>query len=228
MPSLRLCRGDLFAGKSPAIAHGCNLRGVMGAGVAKAMKLRYPETFDAYEKMCNEKTFLGGDFLVTEESNNGTPLLIYNLMTQSGFEGADINFLQTAMTNMLYDLARRNIVSVTMPLIGGGLGGINPSACLNIYLKALELTGFKVQLNVIVQFVPGIVPEPILDNAHDAAQHFKKYQSVRSTEKDKRAPGSPISIPLEGEERLPGGAILRTRELTGKELQDALEKNGIK
>lgn len=220
---MRLCRGDLFAGTSPVIAHGCNLRGVMGAGVAKQMKIRFPDTFDRYEAMCKDKTFLGGDMLVTEELlGNGRKIRIYNLMTQSGFEGADINFLITAMHNMLDDAAKNGIKEITMPLIGGGLGGINPSACLNIYMQALEYTGCATTLKVIVQYVAGVIPEPILDNANDASKYFKKHQAVRASEKDQNAPGSPMSLE-EGTERLPGGAIMRTRELTGEELKRVQE-----
>ena len=45
--------GDLFS--SPAsqiLVHGVNARGIMGAGVAKQFKLRFPESYMAYQGQC--------------------------------------------------------------------------------------------------------------------------------------------------------------------------------
>jgi O-acetyl-ADP-ribose deacetylase (regulator of RNase III) len=41
-------KGDLIQGKQAMIVHGCNAQGVMGAGVALAIKQRLPFAFEAY------------------------------------------------------------------------------------------------------------------------------------------------------------------------------------
>ena len=42
--------GDLLNVTEGIILHGCNGQGVMGAGVAKAIKMKYPEAFTAYKE----------------------------------------------------------------------------------------------------------------------------------------------------------------------------------
>jgi O-acetyl-ADP-ribose deacetylase (regulator of RNase III) len=46
--------GDLFdnAYGVRAIAHGCNCQGSMGAGIAKAIRARYPAMYEEYRRSC--------------------------------------------------------------------------------------------------------------------------------------------------------------------------------
>ena len=41
--------GDLLDVEEGAIIHGCNAQGVMGSGVALAIKTKYPKAYDAYK-----------------------------------------------------------------------------------------------------------------------------------------------------------------------------------
>lgn len=43
-------QGDLLDVEEGAIIHGCNAQGVMGSGVALAIKTKYPKAYDAYKK----------------------------------------------------------------------------------------------------------------------------------------------------------------------------------
>lgn len=49
-----ILNGDVFTAPFDAIAHQVNCRGVMNSGVAKTVRERYPEAFDAYKKLCDE------------------------------------------------------------------------------------------------------------------------------------------------------------------------------
>lgn len=49
-----IVNGDVFTTQFDAIAHQVNCQGVMNSGVAKTVRERYPEVFDAYKKLCNE------------------------------------------------------------------------------------------------------------------------------------------------------------------------------
>lgn len=172
MGSMRLCRGDIFAGNPEAIAHGCNLLGVMGAGIAVEFKNRYPLMFDEYQKACKEKKLRGGDVFVYDAP--GTK--IFNLMTQSGCKGADIQFLREALDHMCEQAMRMGIRRVTIPMIGAGLGGIQPTVCLNCYLEAVEK--YNIELYVVVQVVPGMKPCPMMDEKHDPADQFKRAREI--------------------------------------------------
>ena len=47
---------DIFESGADIICHQVNCRGVMGSGVAKQIKDRYPLVFDEYKKWCVERT----------------------------------------------------------------------------------------------------------------------------------------------------------------------------
>ena len=76
--------GDLAKPNVSAIAHVCNCMGVMGSGVALAVRTRYPEAFAAYKKA--EKDFFFGLKLGTiSVAKIRNDKRIYNLHAQGSF-----------------------------------------------------------------------------------------------------------------------------------------------
>src|SRR5262249_60524830 len=49
--------GDLFANRfrARALAHGCNCRGSMGAGIATGFRDRYPAMYEEFRRRCKAK-----------------------------------------------------------------------------------------------------------------------------------------------------------------------------
>lgn len=47
--------GNLFDSKAPVLVHQVNCRGVMGSGVAKQVKDRYPYVYQEYVQYCKER-----------------------------------------------------------------------------------------------------------------------------------------------------------------------------
>ena len=173
MGSIRLCRGDVFKTTSDAIAHGCNVRGAMGAGIAYTFKRMYPDMYEQYKYLCDHSKLMVGDiFKYTDGTLDGRPITIYNLMSQTGFDGADAAFLMQSFMSMVEDANSSGIKEITIPMIGAGLGELQPTVCLNIFLTAAEV--FNGRINVVVQYVEDVVPEPIMDGTHDPRKIFKR------------------------------------------------------
>lgn len=123
---LREIQGDVFESGAPVIAHGCNTVGVMGAGIAKEMRKRYPVMHERYQSMCDNQTFTtGGVFLysVPEE-----PLHIANLATQK-YPGrnAKLEYIIDSMSKLveLCEMYTPEISPIAMPRIGAGIGGLD-------------------------------------------------------------------------------------------------------
>lgn len=183
MGTMRLCRGDLFktlSDESVAIAHGCNVLGAMGAGIAYDVKRIFPEMFDEYKELCKNKKLGPGDFFYSPQRLKGQPVNVYNLMTQTGLNGADIQFIRTAFERMFEDANKKGIKTINIPMIGAGLGGITPTTCLNIYLETVER--FNGRLNVIVQYVENIVPHEIVDDRNDPRNQYKRAREIAEKE----------------------------------------------
>ena len=52
---IHLIKGNLFDTDSTVIAHQVNCQGVMGSGVARQVKEKYPEAYDKYQEECFNK-----------------------------------------------------------------------------------------------------------------------------------------------------------------------------
>ena len=120
-------QGDLFTTNCDIIAHGCNCVGGFGAGVARTMANKYPESRDKFmEKHRTVKWNLGDVQFV---KTNGK--IIANCATQFYYGGkqkghvyADYGAIEECMKKLLqYSLD--NNLSVAIPKIGAGLAGGN-------------------------------------------------------------------------------------------------------
>ena len=115
-------KGNLLDVQSGIIVHGCNAQGVMGSGVALAVRQKYPECFNAY---ANADLHLG---LVVWHYENEN-LWIANAITQD-FYGTDKRHVNYAAIAFCFEHVFKNAIygsstpfEVHFPKIGAGLGG---------------------------------------------------------------------------------------------------------
>lgn len=122
---------DIAKIASGIVVHGCNAQGVMGSGVALAIRREWPAIFAPYAAFCkaaNHSPFLLGTIqpnFITDD------LVVVNAITQhtfgrSGGPYASSNAIKCA----LYTIGESVISSgktwnIYMPLIGCGLGGLS-------------------------------------------------------------------------------------------------------
>jgi len=72
--------GDAFSSDCPALGHGVNTLGVMGAGIAVQFRQRWPAMYPAYRQACPSGQLQPGGLFVYYASDR----LIANLATQRG------------------------------------------------------------------------------------------------------------------------------------------------
>ena len=119
-------KGNLLGAESGVIAHGCNAQGVMGSGVAKAVREKYPKAYEKYKLRCDlveHKQLLLGRVIWYEVKDN---FYIANAITQLNFGGdgkqyVDYEAVQVAFANINSAMDNEQILHI--PMIGAGLGG---------------------------------------------------------------------------------------------------------
>lgn len=132
-----LYNSNILEVTSGVIVHGCNAQGVMGSGVAKQLRAKYPEIYGAYVKhldsfKAKSSKPLGSVSFVAVHSG----LIVANAITQE-FYGRDgkqyvsYEALHKAMLDVI-DLAYGGTVHVPY-LIGAGLGGGNEQKVMKIF-----------------------------------------------------------------------------------------------
>jgi O-acetyl-ADP-ribose deacetylase (regulator of RNase III) len=72
--------GDVFASTCPALGHGVNTLGSMGAGIAVEFRRRWPAMYRAYVQECRSGRLQPGGIFVFQAADR----LIVNLATQRG------------------------------------------------------------------------------------------------------------------------------------------------
>lgn len=133
--SYEIINKDLTTVERGIIVHGCNCQGVMGSGVAKALRSKWPQIFTSYKRMCDNcvsrNNLLGGVSMVQINSE----LHIANAFTQlyygkDGRKYADPEAIVTALSSVngfaagwasTFDV----MMDIYLPKIGCGLGGLD-------------------------------------------------------------------------------------------------------
>lgn len=132
-----LCKGDIFFSQAEIICHQVNCRGVMGAGIARAVRDRYPGIYETYKSICDgfcadgrSSELLG--YAMILETEEGSGKYIANLFAQDGYRrGPNDRTVYTnyeALAKAVDDLAKTaaayHIKTVAIPLnMGCGLAG---------------------------------------------------------------------------------------------------------
>ena len=121
-------KGDLFESGADIIAHGCNTKGVMGAGVAAIVRQKWPHVNQIYQEYCNQGSFRGGECLIisTKPGINASEVpAVANLATQIQ-PGADarIGLIAESLIRLREQMIALNLKTLAMPRIGCGIGGL--------------------------------------------------------------------------------------------------------
>jgi len=150
-------KGDITKETEGYILHGVNCRGVMGSGVALAIKTKWPKIYKRFQDMfASVKSFGEPDVLLgridtIEISPN--KLYVINGYTQNfyGKDGkryASVEAVDSVLNSSFAEASRGNIKSLKTVRIGCGLGGLDWDTEVEpLFLKYVEkFPNVKVQI----------------------------------------------------------------------------------
>ena len=122
--------GNLMDVTNGHIVHGCNAQGVMGSGVALAVKRKYPGAFEDYVSIHEEE---GLELGMAYPYCPTTSLVIWNAVTQEWFgqptRNCSYDAIQTCFEDIDGAISKSDELSIAVvkeihiPFIGAGLGG---------------------------------------------------------------------------------------------------------
>ena len=144
--------GDLFEAGIPVLAHGVNLWGFMGSGIAREFRSRWPEMYAEYQEQCREGVLTLGRY--HEWTAPYKSVTVFNLATQPApGPYATVGAVREATGRMLSRAQEERVKAVAVPRIGCGLGGLDWERDVRPALEAVA-AGSPVRL-VVVTPVPG-------------------------------------------------------------------------
>lgn len=115
--------GDLLESEEMALGHGCNTKGLMGAGIAGAIAVKWRRTvFVPYYEACLRGDFVPGTSQLCITNSGRT---VFNLATQDEpGPHADQWWVLLALGNMFEQCIKHGIDRVAIPRLGCGIGGL--------------------------------------------------------------------------------------------------------
>ena len=114
-------RGDLLDTDIQHILHGCNCRGVMGSGVALAIRNRYPQAYQDYLQEYQSHGLLLGNIIISVQEDGRH---IYNALTQERYgRDGQVYVSYWAIAETFAKINSFGIDAIALPRIGAGLGG---------------------------------------------------------------------------------------------------------
>lgn len=136
--------GDLFAHPAQALAHGVNCQGIVG-GLASIMANEYPDAMTQYVLACRNGELAPGAALLTRDA--GKDRVVIHCASQN-LPGPDarLEWLRDSLTTGLDLAAKHGITSVALPLIGGGIGGLDPAVAERAIREVAESSPIEVTL----------------------------------------------------------------------------------
>ncbi|WP_082794302.1 macro domain-containing protein [Thauera humireducens] len=126
--------GNIFKSKCQTIVNTVNCVGVMGAGIALEIRLRYPDLYKRYVQLCAEKKIDIGLLWIYK----GTDRWILNFPTKRHWRyPSKLEYLHAGLKRFVDTYEERGVQSIAFPLLGADKGGIDPSVSLELMQRYL-------------------------------------------------------------------------------------------
>ena len=112
--------GDLLQTDVKHIIHGCNSKGVIGSGVAKAIRDMYPKAYLDYNDAYNNYGLELGDIIVSVQDDGK---VIHNAITQQdyGRDSSRVYVSYWAIAEAFRKINQWGTKEIALPKIGAGL-----------------------------------------------------------------------------------------------------------
>ena len=125
--NISLMRGNLFDSRMQTLCNTVNTVGVMGAGIAKEFKIRYPEMFEEYKEMCAQKRVVPGEPYCWKPADGGARShWVLNFPTKKHWRHpSKIEWLESGLQYLQENYRRWGIVSLAVPALGCSLGKLS-------------------------------------------------------------------------------------------------------
>lgn len=122
---LEIVRGDLFDAKVDALIHPSNCVATFGGGLSRQFRNRFPEIVLPYQRACKSGSIRPGHIHVYDRETD-SPRFIISLPTKRHWrDPSKIEDIATGLDALVDAVAALHIISVAIPPLGCGLGGLD-------------------------------------------------------------------------------------------------------
>lgn len=143
-PFTYIKKGDILGSRMQAIINTVNCVGVMGKGIALQVKKAYPEVFQDYEQRCNRREIKLG---VPYFYRTGTGKIIINFPTKQHWKNnSKLSDIETGLKYLAQHIKQWGVVSLAVPPLGCGNGGLKWSEVKPLVIRHLSHIGIPIEI----------------------------------------------------------------------------------
>ncbi|WP_198334693.1 macro domain-containing protein [Psychrobacter namhaensis] len=133
--AVRELKGSIFTSEAQVIVNTINCEGVMGAGLALECRLRYPDMFDRYVKICQKGLLEPGKLWLYKDNNPW----ILNFPTKKHWRyPSKESYLRDGLQKFCDTYKSKEIMSIAFPLLGADKGGLDENVSRSILMEYLS------------------------------------------------------------------------------------------
>ncbi len=148
---LNIKKGNIFTTNCSTIVNTVNCVGVMGAGIAYEFRLRHPDMFEKYKKLCNDKLIQIGKLWIYKPENGKWVL---NFPTKFHWKyPSKIEYLEKGLEKFVDTHKCKGITSIAFPILGAENGGIPENQSIEIMRKYLEPLDIEIEIYYYDKYV---------------------------------------------------------------------------
>ena len=141
---MRVLLGDLFESQALTLVNTVNCVGVMGKGIAKTFKEKYPNMFKEYVSLCNEgKVKPGRPYLYKDLCGRS----VLNFPTKDHWRSpSKLSYIVSGLEWFRENYENLGILSIAFPPLGCGNGGLEWSTVGPIMFQKLKDLPIEIEL----------------------------------------------------------------------------------
>ena len=114
--------GDIFTSEMQVLVNPVNTVGVMGKGLAKQFKIRFPKMFENYKIACDNGSLTIGELHIFQADKKW----IMNFPTKYHWRAkSKIEYIEAGLKRFVGIYEDEQIKSIAFPMLGCGLGGLD-------------------------------------------------------------------------------------------------------
>lgn len=123
---------NLLNSQATILVNPVNTVGVMGSGLAKGFKDRYPKNYLAYNQYCRSGNYTGGDVFVYQEDKK----VIFNIATKINWQNpSKIEWVKKGLIEMRNLVDTQFPFSTAIPKLGCGRGQLNQEHVIDLIVE---------------------------------------------------------------------------------------------
>ena len=148
--SVKIIHGNIFDSKAPVLVNPVNCVGVMGKGLAKEFKDRYPDMFKAYKELCDRGDFgpsLPFPLYLYKNDDCCTSILLFPTKMHWN-NPSTLRIIESGLREFVNTYEMHGIKHIAFPALGCGCGGLSWNDVRPLMVKYLANLPIKVEVYI--------------------------------------------------------------------------------